>query len=294
MSLEDYHKAGKIAHEALEFGRELIRKDAKIVDVCNEVENRIHKLGGSLAFPVQVSCNEIAAHFCPLSDDETIFSDQLVNLDVGVHVNGFIGDNACCVDLGGSHKDFVKAAEEALKAAAEVLRIGVQVSEIGKEIENAIRNYGLNPIRNLSGHGLSNYNIHDAPQIPNYDNRDDVKLEKGMAIAIEPFATDGLGMVHEKGTPTIFSLTGRKSVRVGFVRDIQKEIESYNGLPFATRRLCSKFSPEKVSFAMKQFQQLGIIHEYPPLVEKNNALVSQAENSFYIDDEVICLTEKKQ
>ena len=291
MSLEDYQKAGKIAREALEYGRELIRKDARIVDVCNKVEEEVHRLGGNLAFPVQISCNEIAAHFCPPEDDETVFSDQLVNLDVGVHVNGFIGDYACCVDLV-HNRDFVKAAEDALGAATEILAVGVPLWKIGKEIENAIGNFGLKPVRNLSGHGLGAYNIHSSPQIPNYNNNDQTTLAKGMTIAIEPFATDGLGMVHEKGNATIFSLTGRKPVRIGFVRDIQKEIEGFNGLPFTTRWLNSKFSKEKVTFALNQFRQLGIIHEYPPLVERTNCLVSQAENSFYIDDEVVCLTKK--
>ncbi|MFC1768287.1 type II methionyl aminopeptidase [Nanoarchaeota archaeon] len=291
MTLEDYKKAGKIAREALEYGKSLIKKDSKIVDVCDQVEKKIFDLGGNLAFPTQISCNEIAAHFCPLEDDKKVFSNQLVNLDVGVHVNGYIGDNACSVDLGGSHTEFINAAEDALKAATEVLKVGVTLSEIGREIENSIKNYGLNPVKNLSGHGLDQFNIHSIPQIPNYDTGDNTKLEKGMFIAVEPFATDGSGMVHDKGEPTLFSQTGSKPVRVEFVRNIQKEIESYQGLPFTTRWLNRKFTPTKTSFALKQFKQLDIVHEYPPLVERSNGWVSQAENSFYIDDEIICLTK---
>ncbi len=291
MSVEEYRTAGKIARDALEYGRSLIKKNAKLVDVCDKIEENIHKLGGQLAFPVQISCNEIAAHFCPLDDDQTIFSDQLVNLDVGVHVNGCVGDNACCVDLSGKHTEFVKAAEDALRAASEIVRIGVPVWKIGKAIDETISNYGLHPVRNLSGHGLGQFNIHDSPTIPNYDNNDKTTLQKGMAIAIEPFATDGNGFVGERGTSTLFSLTGKKSVRIEFVRNIQKEIESYQGLPFTTRWLNNKFSAEKTAFALKQFGHLGIIHEYPPLVERTNAWVSQAEHSFYIDDEIICLTK---
>ncbi|MCK5282177.1 MAG: type II methionyl aminopeptidase, partial [Nanoarchaeota archaeon] len=111
-------------------------------------------------------------------------------------------------------------------------------------------------------------------------------------IAVEPFATTGAGLIGEKGEANVFSLHGRKSARVGFVRNIQKEIEKYQGLPFTKRWLLDKFSEPKVNYALKQLKQLEILHEYPPLVERSNGLVSQTENSFYIGDEVIQLTKK--
>ena len=288
-TLESYKKAGKIAAQVLAYGKELIKKDAKLLDVLNKVEEKISSLGAKPAFPAQLSMNDIAAHFCPEDSDEQIFSDQLVSLDVGVHVDGYIGDNACSVDLSGSNTELVKASEEALKAAIEKVRVGVRLAEIGKAIETAITSHGFKPVRNLSGHGLDINNIHSSPTIPNFDTKDDAVLEK-QAIAIEPFATNGVGLIHEKGEPSVFNLIGKKSVRVAFVRNIQKEIESYNGLPFTTRWLTKKFSEAQVKYALNQFKQLKILHEYPPLVEKQEGLVSQAENSLLVDDEVLVLT----
>jgi hypothetical protein len=63
--------------------------------------------------------------------------------------------------------------------------------EIGRTISETITDLGFNPIQNLSGHGVSHFNIHDSPSIPNFDNGDDTTLEKGDTIAIEPFATTG-------------------------------------------------------------------------------------------------------
>jgi methionyl aminopeptidase len=289
-TLEKYKKAGRIAQEALLYGRDLIKKNNKVLDVCNKVEEKIFSLGGAPAFPAQVSLNETAAHFCPEDDDQIIFTDQLVSLDVGVHVDGFIGDNACSVDLGGNNSELVKASEEALKAAIEKVKVGIKLCEIGKAIEDTITGFGFEPVRNLSGHGLDYYNIHSAPTIPNFDTKDNETLEKGV-IAIEPFATTGAGMIHEKGEPSVFTLFGRKSVRIGFVRSIQKEIEGYKGLPFTTRWLTKKFSPAQVKYALNQFKQLEILKEYPPLVEKQGGLVSQAEHSLLVDDEVIVLTK---
>ena len=289
-NLDNYKKAGKIAAEALDYGRELIKKGAKVLDICNKVEEKISSLGGKPAFPVQISLNETAAHYCPEDDDKTVLGDDIVSLDIGVHVNGCIGDNAITVDLSGKNKELVKASEEALKAASEVLKLGVKLRDIGKAIQNAIEGYGFKPVRNLSGHGLDLYDIHSNPTIPNYDNEDETILEKWQVIAIEPFATDGAGLIEERGKATIFSLIGKKPVRVNFVRNIMEEVS--NGLPFTTRWLTKKFSDAQVRFALNQFKKLEILREYKPLVEKQNRLVSQAEDSFYIDDEVICLTSK--
>ena len=290
--LEDFQKAGRIAKEALLFGKDLIRKGAKLVDVTEQVEAFVLKKGAGLAFPTQLSCDSIAAHYCAFKDDPLVFDTQMVCLDVGVEVNGCIGDNALTVDLSGNHKDLLKASEEALKAATEVLAIGVKVSKIGKAVEDTIVNAGFQPVRNLSGHGLGQYQVHMPPNIPNYDTKENETLEEGF-IAVEPFATDGKGLIHEKGEPNVFMMMGKKPVRVGFVRDIQKEIESYTGLPFTPRWLLKKFSESQVNYALKQFSQLEILKSYAPLVERSGGLVSQCENSFYVGkDEVILLTKE--
>jgi methionyl aminopeptidase len=288
--IEKYKKAGKIAAEALAYGKGLIKKDNKVLDVCNQIEEKIVSLGGAMAFPTQISMNDIAAHYCPENDDELVFSDQLVCLDVGVHVDGCIGDNACSVDLSGNNQELVKASKEALKAAIEKVKVGVKLSSIGKAIEDTITSFGFSPVRNLSGHGLDTYNIHCTPTIPNFDTKSDEILEKGF-IAIEPFATDGTGMIHEKGEASVFSLVGKKSVRVGFVRNVLKQIESYNGLPFTTRWLTKNMSEAQVRYALNQLRQIEILKGYPPLVERSEGLVSQAEHSLLVDDEVVVLTK---
>jgi len=289
-TIESYKKAGKIASEAREYGKNLIVKGAKVVDVLDKIELKIKALGGSIAFPPQISMNEIAAHFCPEAKDETKFEDQLVSLDVGVHVNGFIGDTAVSVDLSGKNDKLVKASEEALKAAIEKVKVGAAIGSIGKVIEDTITEFGFQPVRNLSGHGLDEYDIHCSPTIPNFDTKDESKLEKGQVIAIEPFATNGAGMIHEKGDASVYMLIGKKSVRIGFVREILKQLETYNGLPFTTRWLTRKFSESQVRFAFNQLKQLEILKEFPPLVEIQNGLVSQTEHSLLVDDEVLVLT----
>ena len=289
---QNYIKAGKISAEVLNYGKSLIKKGNSLLDATEKIESEIFKLGGKPAFPVQISCNDIAAHFCVEEDDKNIFDEQMVSLDLGVHVDGAIGDNAYTIDLSGKFKDLVKAAQEALGEALKIINVGAELRQIGKAINDTILSYGYNPVRNLSGHGLDLYNIHTKPIIPNIDNGDKTLLKKGMIFAVEPFATNGSGVVFESGLATVFMLERKKPVRSPITREVLREIESYERLPFAKRWLTRKFGA-KANFALRELTQLGLLHQFPPLVEVNKGIVSQAEHSVLIDDEgeVIILTK---
>ena len=289
--IENYIQAGKIAAQTLEYGKGLIKKDALMIGVIDKIEQKILDLGGKLAFPAQISCNHIAAHYCPEEDDKTIFSDQVVCLDVGVHVDGFIGDTALTVDLSGKYENLVKASKEALENAIKAVNPGAKISEIGRAIQDAIQRYGFSPVRNLSGHGLGQYQIHTNPNIPNFDNGDNTKIEKGMVFAIEPFASTGAGVVQDSGIATVFELESIKPVRNIITRQVLKEIESYHGLPFTTRWLTRKFGV-KARYALKEMGQLDMLHQHPPLADKNKGIISQAEHTILVDNDgkVVVLT----
>ena len=289
-TIEKYKQAGKIAAQVLDYGRGLIKKNASLLEVVEKTEARIFELGAKPAFPVQISLNHIAAHYCPDENDKTIFSNELVCLDVGVHVNGFIGDNAVTVDLSGKNEDLVKASREALNEALKIIKAGTTLGEIGRAIQETISEYGFSPVRNLSGHGLNKYVQHDRPSIPNFDTGDKTKIEKGMVFAVEPFASTGSGIVQESGEASVFMVANKKPVRSIITRQVLKEIENYEGLPFCRRWLTKKFGA-KAGFALREMQQLGIVHAYPPLADSNKGLVSQAEHSVLVDDEVIVLTK---
>src|SRR3989344_4026625 len=190
---QDFIKAGKISAEVLEYGKSLVKKGNSLLEATELIEKKIFELGGKPAFPVQISCDEIAAHFCALEDDKTVFENQVVCLDLGVHVNGAIGDNAYTIYLSGKYSDLVKAAQKALEEALKTVSVGTELRKIGRTIYDTISGYGYAPVRNLSGHGLGLYGIHTEPTIPNFDNGDRTQLVKGMTFAVEPFATTGSG-----------------------------------------------------------------------------------------------------
>lgn len=288
--LDSYLKAGKICAEARAYGASLIKPGVRILDVNKAVEAKIAELGGKPAFPVQIAVNHVAAHYCPDPDDTTEFKEgDICKLDLGVHVDGYIADTAITVDLG-DHKELVQASKEACEAAVKLVAPGVKVSELGKAIQEVIQSYGFAPIRNLGGHGLGRYIIHDhSISIPNYDNNDPTELTEGMVIAIEPFATDGKGQVQEQSAGNIYSHTQKKPVRNPYARKVQDEIAVYGGLPFTTHWLSV---PQKAAeMGLRELTAVGAVEVYPPLTEMAKGLVSQHEHSVIVGKKSIAYTK---
>jgi len=292
-TFDAYVKAGRIAAQALKHGKSLIKVGASLLKVTEAVEKRILELGGEFAFPPQISLNDIAAHYCADVDDKTVFKEgDVVKLDVGVHIDGFVGDTACTVvlDNDDSLNLLAEASREALNAALKLIKPGVTLSQIGTEIHKEITKRGFSPIRNLSGHGLDKYIIHDSPSVPNFDTGNEEELVQDQVIAIEPFASTGAGIIYESSNPTIFSLKASKPVRSPMTRAVLKDLEQYNGLPFAVRWIIKKHGQGKTSFAFRELKKIGLLQEYPPLPDKAHGLVSQAEHTVIVRDQPVITT----
>jgi len=291
--LDDYIKAGRIAAEARDYGMSLIKIGASLLEVTEKVEEKILSLGGEFAFPPQISLNDVAAHFCPDSDDNILFKEgDVAKIDVGVHINGCVGDTASTIVLSDDPK--LKLLEEASRAALndalKLVKPGVKISEIGRAIEQAIKSRGFTPVINLSGHGLDKFIIHDSPSIPNIDNGSDETLKDGQVVAIEPFASTGSGIVYESSNATLFALGNPKPVRSPMTREVLRSLGDYNGLPFTKRWLVKKHGLGKASFALREMKNLDMLREYPPLPDKAHGLVSQAEHTIIVRENPIVTT----
>ena len=286
--MKDWIKAGEIAGEAREFGKKLIRIGASHKEVTEKIESKIGELGGKLAFPTQMSVNHIAAHYTALLDKDFNFEEgDVVKLDLGVSINGAIGDTAVTVDLGNNEK-LVKASRNALNSALEIVKPGTTLGEIGRTIQEEITKLGFKPIRNLGGHGSDKYQIHTEPTIPNYDNGDETKLKKGQKIAIEPFASTGSGMISEGNPSEIYQLSHVKNIRLQSAREIMKYVgEEFKTLPFSKRYLIRKFNKLQIATGLLALKREGILHEYGVLPERDKtSLVSQAEHSLIVGEKV--------
>lgn len=290
--IKKWRKAGKLAAEVLDYGKGLIKNGASFLAVSDKIDQKIYDLGAKPAWATQLSFDEIAAHQCADPGEERVFDNNVVKLDVGVHVDGFIGDNAVTVDLSKKYSEIVKASEDALRAAEKVLQIGVTLDEIGKTIQETIKSYGLSPIRNLCGHTLALDNIHESPSIPNISTGDPTELEENQVIAIEPFATNGHGIIYESDVSNLFSVVNHKPVRSPFARQVAAFVdENYGPFPFTTRWISKEFGLGKAKLAIRELMRVDNLQDHKPLVEQGKGIVAQTEDTFLIGQKVERLTK---
>ncbi len=281
---QDFIKAGTIAANVRAFGKSLIVPGASYNAVIQEIYQKIEELGAIPAFPPQIALNEVAAHFLPQPGTDIIFSNQLIKLDVGICFKGAIGDCACTIDLSGKYGKIIEAAEAALLNAEKIIEVGLPIREIGKIIESTITSFCLKPVKNLCGHGLGFYKIHTSPSIPNCDDRSTGVIKPGMTFAIEPFATNGKGLIFEAEHPTIFSIVKPRPVKSSYAKALLSKIGSFKGLPFSIHNLISDdLSLVEVKLGLTELMGLGIIEGYPPLIDEAYGMVAQAENSVLVD-----------
>jgi methionyl aminopeptidase len=283
-------KAGEIARQVKEYAKSIIKPNVKLLEIAEKIESEIIKLRGKPAFPVNLSINEIAAHYTPSYNDE-IVSHGLLKIDMGVQVDGFVADIAFSVDLENSkeNKKLIEASEIALKNAIQKFRLGISLGEIGKTIQQTIESEGFVPIINLSGHEMKEYVVLSGLMIPNIDNKMPDKITRGL-YAIEPFATNGSGRVVEGKPSGIYLLVNDKNVRNNEARKILNFIiEEYKTLPFCSRWIVKKWGIKSL-FALKQLEENGNLHNYPQLIEVSKAKVSQAENTILVEDKEVKVT----
>lgn len=282
--LEKHRQAGEIIRKVREESRDLIRDGEKLLDIAQTIEGKIKEYGAGIAFPLNISVNEIAAHYSPPASDETVLNKgDYVKIDIGCHIDGYIADTAYTVKVGEPDDDLIRASRAGLEAALSMIKAGVKTGEIGKVIEDAIVSYGFRPIENLTGHGLGEYSIHAHPSIPNIDDGSKVVLKEGDTIAIEPFATTGAGRVVDDDRVYIFSFVAPRPLRLDSARKLMYHIQNnYPQLPFAERWVAKD---KKSEFMLRILIKNGIVFPYHILKEKTGAPVTQAEHSVIVQEE---------
>ncbi len=288
--LEKYMLAGKIAAEAREESKKWVTAGKSLLELAEQIEEAIRSKGGEPAFPVNLSINDVSAHYTPTKNDLTKIQDgDLVKIDIGVHVDGYIADTAYTLSFDEKYDYLVDAVKAALDEAVKMFTPGTKVSDISGKIEETIRSYGCNPVRNLTGHGLDRFVEHTEPEILNVKTNSPYVLKENQVVAVEPFATSGEGRVKDTETILIFMLAERKPVRNPEARTIMDFAEKLNGLPFAERWIPID-SLFKIRLALRELRQRGVIYDYPILKEASGGRVSQYEHTVIVRDKPVITT----
>ncbi|MCD6348830.1 MAG: type II methionyl aminopeptidase [Candidatus Korarchaeota archaeon] len=284
--LEAYIKLGELHSSILKSIAENIRPGVKVLEIVERSEEAVIREGYKLAFPTNLSINEVAAHYTPHPSDETVVPEgAVVKLDMGSHFNGLIVDAARSITLDERYEEMVQVAKDALDKAIEKMIPGNKIREASEAIYETIVSAGYRPIHNLTGHKIEEFRLHAGVDVPNVPVRGKrYRIKEGDVFAIEPFVTlpEARGLVAPAGDPLIFSFRKKVRTRDEMERKVIKLIEKgYNKLPFCERWLARELG-HRVNHALLRLVKRGALISYPPLVEITGKVVAQYEDTVLV------------
>ena len=199
--LEAMRPACTVASEVLEEVGAFIRPGLTTKQIDEFAAEAIKKRGAQSAFlgyrkypcHVCISVNEEVVH--GLARERRVEFGDIISLDVGVRYNGFIGDTAKTVPVGGcgvAAQRLLDVTEQALHEGIAQAVGGNRVVDISRAIQKYVEGHGYSVVREFVGHGVGR-SVHEEPQVPNFvePGKKSPVLRPGMTIAIEPMVNAG-------------------------------------------------------------------------------------------------------
>lgn len=198
--MDAMRRAGAVVGATLTLLEESVRPGIRTRDLDAIAEGEIVRLGakpafkGYRGFPATVcaSVNEEIVHGIP--GDRQLQEGDLIKMDVGAVIDGFIGDAAITVAVGrvsDEARALMDVTRQALKEGINAARNGARVGDIGWAVQTFVEARGYSVVREYVGHGIGRF-LHEDPQVPNYGTaKKGPLLRKGMTIAIEPMVNIG-------------------------------------------------------------------------------------------------------
>lgn len=221
--IEKMAVAGKIVGETLLLMKKLAKPGVSTAELDREAEAFIRSKGAVPSFlhyngypkSICTSVNSQVVHGIP---GKYILKDgDIVSVDVGAVINGFHGDAARTYLIGEvapEVRELVRVTRECFYEALKFAKIGYRISDIGRAVQAHAEAHGYGVVRELVGHGIGT-NMHESPDVPNYYDRRmglGIRLQKGMAIAIEPMINlGGKEVFQHKDGWTIETRDGKPS-----------------------------------------------------------------------------------
>ncbi|MBS4959957.1 MAG: type I methionyl aminopeptidase [Clostridiales bacterium] len=200
--IEKMKVAGKILARLDEILRAEIKPGITTRELDHIAEDYIRSQGaipsfkGYSGFPASIctSVNEEIVHGIPSS--RKLKNGDIISIDMGSFIGGFNGDCARTYGVGEiseENQQLIDVTRESFFAGIKYAKAGYHLYEISAAIQQYVESHGFGVVRDYVGHGIGR-EMHEDPAIPNYKEAHmgrGLKLQKGMALAIEPMVTAG-------------------------------------------------------------------------------------------------------
>jgi methionyl aminopeptidase len=262
--LTDYREAAEVHRQVRQWAKKnIIKPGQTLTDIANGIEDSVRALVGhagleegdclaaGMGFPTGLSINHCAAHYTPNAGNKMVLrEDDVMKVDIGVHVNGRIVDSAFTVAFNPQYDPLLEAVRAATNAGVKEAGIDVRVGDIGGIIQEVMesyeveingKTYPVKSIRNLNGHTINRYSIHGSKSVPIVKSNDTTKMEEGDIFAIETFGSTGLGYVRDEGEVSHYAKRSdapEVDLRLSSAKSLLNVINrNFGTLPFCRRYL---------------------------------------------------------
>jgi methionyl aminopeptidase len=201
VEIEKLRSSGRMVRQLLGEIREQVHPGVTTLDLEKFVVKRLKELGARPAFKgyrgypccLCASINDEVIHGIP-SDRRKLKEGDILSLDMGVMLDGYVGDSALTVPVGAideSAQRLLNVTEDALELAIDKVRLGNRLGDISASVQEYAEKNGFSVVREFVGHGIGKA-LHEEPQIPNFGQAGHGPLLKeGMVFAIEPMVNAG-------------------------------------------------------------------------------------------------------
>ncbi|KAL5013187.1 hypothetical protein ScPMuIL_007457 [Solemya velum] len=298
---DEVRQAAEAHRQTRMYMREYIKPGKTMIDICETLEGIGRKminekgLEAGLAFPTGCSLNHCAAHYTPNAGDTTVLgADDVVKIDFGTHISGHIIDCAFTMTFNPKYDKLLEAVRDATNTGIRESGIDVRLCDVGEAIQEVMesyeveldgKTYQVKSIRNLNGHSVGTYRIHDGKTVPIVKGGEQTRMEEMEFYAIETFGSTGKGVVHDDMEVSHYM----KNFDVGHVPlRLQKSKQLLNVINhnFSTlafcRRWLDRLGQTKYLMALKNLCDVGIIDPYPPLCDIKGSYTAQFEHTLLL------------
>jgi len=268
--LTDYRHGAEAHRQTRQWAQRFIQPGKTLTEIADGIEDSVRALVGhqgleeadglkaGMGFPTGLSINHCAAHYNPNAGNKIVLQqDDVLKVDIGVHVNGRIVDSAFTMAFNPRYDPLLDAVRAATNAGIKEAGIDARLGEIGGVIQEVMESYEIElngttypikSIRNLNGHSINHYSIHGTKSVPIVKTNDQTKMEEGDVFAIETFGSTGNGYVHEEGEVSHYAKRGdaqKVDLRISSAKSLLNVInKNFGTLPFC-RRYLDRLGQEK-------------------------------------------------
>ncbi|CAM1506199.1 Fc.00g058400.m01.CDS01 [Cosmosporella sp. VM-42] len=307
--LQNYRKAAEVHRQARQWVQETVKPGHTLLDIAEGIEDSVRALLGhagrepgdgvkaGMGFPTGLCLNHQTAHYTPNPGQKDVMLQQqdVMKVDFGVHINGWIIDSAFTMAFDPTYDNLLAAVKDATNSGIKATGIDVRICDVSAAIQEAMesyeveirgKTYPVKAVRNISAHNIHHYRIHGGKSIPFIKNSNQTKMEEGEVFAIETFGTTGRGLLRDDvgiyGYGLNHDVPLTASLPLVSAKRLHKTIRENFGTLVFCRRYLDRLGVEKYLAGMNCLVSNGIVEAYEPLADIKGSYSAQFEHTLLL------------